>query len=110
MLYISSQDFFDKVSKISRLPREKEKEYAVLMKSGDEGAKQLIINSYLPFVAAYTKRHFTYSQPLDIIYRFIATLEAAVDSFNFQQDSRSFADYLSTKFRQDLVNHIIYKG
>lgn len=106
MLYTSSRDFFDKVSAIQPLSRDAEMQYVTLMKQGDMKAREIIINSYLPFVASYAKRYFNDEVTLGLIYRFLSTLEKSVDQFNFHQETRSFYSFLSLRFRRDCIEYI----
>ena len=107
MLFISIDDFFQKVHNMSRLSREDEKNAALKMKENDANARQAIINSYLPMVAGYIKRWPKQIQTLDTVYRCIHSLEQGVDSFNFLQDSETFTHHLSWRLRQCLTECLV---
>lgn len=107
MLYKHADDFFKQAAAIKRLSREEEKECARKMKSGDESARQMIINSYLPLVASCAKRYFSGDTSLELIYRFLNILESSVDSFNFENDNYSFMSHLSSRFRQEAARFIV---
>ena len=106
MLYISSQDFFDKAVQCLCLSRDEEKQCAVLMKSGDSEARQKIINNYIPFVASYVKRYSGDKPSLQMIYRCLQALENQVDKFDFFQDRESFIHLLSWVLRQEITRYI----
>ena len=106
MLYLSSQDFFDKASLCSRLSREEERECAILMQSGDLDARRKIINSYIPFVSSYVKRCFGKDPSLQLIYRCLQALECEVDKFDFLQDKATFARPLGWTLRREITRFI----
>lgn len=99
-LFISVDDFFQKVRDVIRLSRNDEKKYALKMKEGDAEARQAIVNSYLPMVASHIHRSPKELQILETIYSCILSLEKGVDSFNFLQDSETFTHHLSWRLRQ----------
>ena len=106
MLYISVEDFLSKSSGIKRLSRQEEKVLAQAMKNGSTDAREALIRSYLPQVAANVRRCGPYSQSLSLVYECLQALEKAVDSFDFSQDSETFAHRLSWWLRQTTVRHI----
>ena len=106
MVYISVADFYEKVSTISRLSREEEIECAKKMKSGDTLARQQLIESYLPMVAGHMKRLGEDMQTLRLLMELRNALEKAVDSFNFLQESETFAHRLSWFLRQATTSYI----
>ena len=107
MLYLSSQDFFDNASKCICLSREEEMQCAELMKNGDAEARQKIINSYIPFVASYVKRHSGKSPSLQFVYRCLQALEKQVDSFDFLYDRDQFIRTLTLVLRKEVTEKII---
>lgn len=100
MLFISVDDFFQKARSVKRLSRSDEKIFALEMKEGKADARQAIVNSYLPFVASYIGRLPKELQTLEMIYSCVCSLEKGVDSFEFLQDSKTFANRLIWCFRQ----------
>ena len=100
MLFISVEDFFQKVHNTTRLSRTYEKDLALKMKAGDTEARQTIVDSYLPMVASYIRHSPKELQTLETIYSCICSLEKGVDSFNFLQDSETFTHHLSWRLRQ----------
>ena len=106
MLFISLEDFYDQARKMQRMTIEQEKECALAMAQGDAQARQRLICSYLPFVAARIRRAPQEIQTLHTVYSAIATLEKGVDTFHFQQDSETFSHHLSWRLRQCLTRCI----
>ena len=109
MIYLSIDDFYEKVSKISRMTREEELECAKRMKEGDSSAREQLIESYLPFVAGHIKRRTSDLQSLGHVLYCIQALEKAVDNFNFFQEGETFAHRLSWYLRQADVKYIVRK-
>lgn len=105
MLYTCSKDFFEETAKIKRLSREEEKEYGKKMQNGDEEAKRMLINSYLPVVASIIKRYTSNEPSLEVIYRAINTLEEMITKYDFQQDNL-FMNALSLSLRQIMTRYI----
>ena len=56
MIYISIEDFYKKAESCHVLSRQEEIECAQQMKNGDAAARERLIESYLPMVAAHVKR------------------------------------------------------
>lgn len=104
MIYLSVEDFFEKAGKYSRLPRDEEKLCAIKKNSGDENAREELINSYLPFVSALIKRQPKENQRLHTVYACIKVLDKAVDEFNFLQDHETFTHHLSIRLKNCLIN------
>ena len=107
MLFITVDDFFQKVHSTTRLSRNDEKNYALKMKEGDAEARQAIVNSYLPMVASYIRRSPKELQTLETIYSCVRSLEKGVDSFNFLQDSETFTHHLSWRLRQCITRCLV---
>ena len=107
MLFISVDDFFQKVRGTTRLSRTDEKDFALKMKKGDAGARQAIVNSYLPMVASYIRCSPKELQTLETIYCCIHSLEKGVDNFNFLQDSETFTHHLSWRLRQCITRCLV---
>ena len=106
MLIISEEDFYQKISSIPRLRREEEIKYATLMKNGDYEARQKIIDSYLFMVAGQNKRAPEKIRGMSLILTLIQTLERAVDSFDFLQESETFIHRLSLYFKNDTIKFL----
>jgi DNA-directed RNA polymerase sigma subunit (sigma70/sigma32) len=105
MLIKSVDDFFEKTAGISRLSREEEKKYAILMQANDNDAREKIVESYLILVASRIRRLSPDMQTFELIYRCISVLEKAVDEFDFLQDSESFSHRLSILLQQSIVKY-----
>lgn len=106
-LFISVDDFFQRVRNITRLSRADEKNLALKMKKGDIEARQAIVNSYLPMVASYIRRSPKELQTLKTIYSCIQSLEKGVDGFDFLQDSETFTHHLSWRLRQCITKCLV---
>ena len=106
MIFISIEDFYEKVSSFSKMSRQEEKECALQMKEGSTAAREKLIQSYLPMVAAHIRRRPAYMQNLGFVLYCQQALEKAVDSFNFLQDSETFVHRLSWHLRQTDTKYI----
>lgn len=109
MIYLSIEDFYEKVSHLSRMTRSEEVECAKRMKEGEEKAREEMIESYLPLVAAHIKRMPKDMQTLGFVLYCHQALEKAVDSFNFFQEGETFAHRLSWYLRQAGAEYITRK-
>lgn len=107
MLFINVQDFYNKAYQYKILLKEEERAYATKMKSGDQNARQTIINSYLPMIARFIERLDDNYQSLELVYRCIQALEKCVDQFNFQQDGETFAHRFNWYLRQTITKYIV---
>ncbi len=107
MFFLSIDDFFAKSKEAVRLSREEEIAYAVKMKAGDIEAREKIIYSYIPYVAAYIKRGPKDNQTLHTVYTCITCLEKCVDQFNFQQDNETFIHHLSLRLKSCTIKCFI---
>ncbi|MDO4733089.1 MAG: hypothetical protein Q4B50_06205 [Bacillota bacterium] len=103
MLFISPEDFFEKVRGMQPLSRAEEKHWALQMQAGDEAGREALICAYLPMVAAVLRRLQPASLRLELLLRCCIALEKAVDHFDFLQDSESFTHRLSFCLRQTIV-------
>ena len=106
MLFISAEDFFDKVSKIKRLSSQEEKEHFARMKAGGATARERIVESYLVIIAARIRRLPKDMQSLDLIYRCIQRLEREVDHFDFLQAGEAFTHRVSSFTQREIVRYI----
>lgn len=109
MLFLSEADFFERAAKHKRLAREEEAAFARLMKEGDAEAKNKIICSYLPTVAAFVRKVQKGRYSLELIYRLIDALEKEIDRFDFSQKSEVFAHRLALVMRRTLTEYIADK-
>lgn len=107
MLYISVEDFFQKVSGLHPMSREEEIECARRMLSGDPDARKQLIESYLPMAASHVRRAPAQQQSLSLVMHYVQALEKTVDSFNFLQNSEPFSHRLSWALRQAFTRHIV---
>lgn len=105
MIFLSVEDFYKKVESITVLDREDEIDCAKKMRNGDALARKRLIDSYLPMVAAHLKRLPAHLQSLGLILHCQQSLEKAVDSFDFIQNSESFSHRLSWHLRQTVTKY-----
>ena len=105
MLYISVDDFYQKVGSISAMSRQEEIECAHQMKNGDHLARERLIRSYLPMVAGHIKNVTPSIRSLGLILYCQQALEKAVDTFDFFQDSEPFLHRLSWCLRQAVTKY-----
>ena len=106
MLFINVEDFLTHASIIPRLSREEEKILATKMAAGDSAAREALVQGYLYMVAAYVRRAPSQIRTLHTVYTCIASLEKAVDRFNFLQDGESFEHHLGWALRQCITRCI----
>jgi len=107
MLFLSIDDFYEKVSSCSTLNRQEEIECAGQMKKGDTSARERLIQSYMSMVAGHIKRLQPHIQTLGLVIFCMQALEKAVDSFDFLQDSEPFSHRLSWYLRQATADYIV---
>ena len=106
MIFLSLEDFYEKTAACSRLSREEEIECAKQLSKGAPDARECLLRSYLPSVAAHIKRLNPHMQTLRLVLYCCQALEKAVDSFDFLQDSETFSHRLSWYLRQATVTYI----
>ena len=107
MVYTSVEDFYEKADRCGRLTRQEERECAEHMKNGDQNAREKLVQSYLPMVAAYIRRRQLQRQTLGLVFYCVQALEKAVDSFDFLQDSEPFSHRLNWWLRQATTEYIV---
>ena len=107
MLFVNTADFFNKVSSFRKMTRDEELECARRMQSGDPAARKQLIESYLPMVAAHITRLPKHMQSLGLVLYCVHATEKAVDSFNFLQDSETFAHRLSWHLRNATAAYLV---
>ena len=90
------------------LSPEEELKCAALLKSGNVEARQQIVNSYVPFVALYVKRHIGNDAPLEVIYRCLQALEKAIDTFDFSKGREQFIKLFEPILRREITRYIAY--
>lgn len=76
------------------------------MLAGDHDAKNALIESYLPFVAASVKRVSTGEPSLELICRFVCALERQVETFDFSQENEPFSHRLSLALKKAAAEYI----
>ncbi len=106
MLFVSMEDFFVQTKDIPRLSRAEEIALAQRMAAGDRAARETLIHSHLPMVAAYVKRAPQQIRTLHTVYACLAMVESCVDRFDFLQDSEPFVHYLGWGLRQCITRCI----
>lgn len=106
MLFISLEDFFDRVKGMQPVNGEQEKELARAMAQGDVQARQQLICSYLPLVAALVRKAPPEIQTLHTVYSAIATVERGVDTFDFLHSNEPFSHHLNWRLRQCITRCI----
>ena len=107
MIFINTEDFYEKVSLLPGLNRQEEIECAIKMKNGDSSARKRLIEGYMPMVAKHIQYQKPQMQTLGLVLYCIQALEHAVDTFNFLQESETFSHRLSWHLRQAVVNYIV---
>ena len=106
MLFISIDDFYQKIEGQKKLSREEEKHYAIKKNEGDADAHNQIVQSYLPMVAWRIRSAPKNIQSLHTLYRCLGVLDDAVHKFDFLQDNEPFVHYLSWCLRQCITQCI----
>ena len=106
MIFVTIEDFYEKAENCRALTRQEELECAEKMKLGDTSARTRIIESYLPMTARHVRHAKPEMQTLSMALYCVDALEKAVDSFNFLQDSETFAHRLSWYLRNAVVKYI----
>ena len=106
MLFITTQQFFAQAAGAKRLDRQEEITCAARMRAGDAEAKDALVQSYLSFVAASVKRVSTGEPSMELICRFVCTLEREVETFDFSQESETFTHRLSLALRKTTAEYI----
>ena len=107
MIFVSLDDFYEKAAACRMLTREEELDCAARMRQGDEDARQQLIRSYLPVVAAHIRRAKPHMQGLTLVLYYVQALEKAVDHFDFSQSSETFTRRLSRYLWQASVDYIV---
>ena len=107
MLFITIEEFYEKAKQCRRLSRQEEKDCALQMQNGDEAARSRLIESYVPMVAGHIRHLKTSLQTLGMAVYCMQALEAAVNQFNFLQDSEPFSHHLSWALRQASTAYLV---
>lgn len=106
MLFVTAQHFFAQAAKAKRLDRQEEIACAERMRAGDSDAKNALVESYFPFVAASVKRVSTGEPSLELICRFVCVLKKQVETFDFLQESEPFSHRLSLALKKAAAEYI----
>ncbi len=106
MVFITIEDFYEKIRTFTHMSRSEELECAKQMMENVPGARERLIQSYLPMVAGYIRRLAPQLQTLGMVYYCQHALEKAVDSFDFFQDREPFSHRLSRYLRQAITAYI----
>ena len=107
MMFVSSEQFMLQARQAERLTVQQEKELFAQMQAGDDQAAQRLARSYLPTVAATAQRVSPGGKPsLELICRFVCTLEREVEAFDFSQESEPFTHRLSLALRKTTAEYI----
>lgn len=106
MIFINVEDFYEKAAACSFMTRQEEAECAKKMQAGDAEAREQMIQSYMPMVAAHIKHTRPELQQIGLVVYCMQALEKAVDSFDFLQDNYKFCHWLSWRLRQATANYI----
>lgn len=107
MVFVSIEDFYEKVSKLQPITRAEELELAMLAKQGDLAAREQLVQGYLPMVAGHVRHLKQHMQTLGMALYCVQALEKAVDRFDFMQESETFTHRLSWYLRQATVEYIV---
>ena len=105
-MYLCPDDFYRQAASATRLTREEECACAESFAKGDSAARQKLIESYLPQVAAPVRRAPKHLQTLRTIYAALTALEQGVDTFDFLQTGETFTHHLSWRLRQCITRCI----
>ena len=105
MVFVSLDDFFEKVGSCKALTRREEIECVKQMKNGDAAAREKLIQSYMPMLAGYIKHAKPDIRSFGLVLYCQQALETAVDSFDFLQDSETFTHRLGLHLKQAVVKH-----
>ena len=106
MLYTCAEDFFKYASSIERISREDELKLGLKMREGDEDAKEQLIRSYIPVLAAYLKK-YSRNPSLSLVYFGLGVLTDSVTNFNFQIENPTFTRFLGDSVRQTITRYIV---
>lgn len=107
MVYVSTEDFLQKVEGCTVLSRQEELVCAAEAKQGSAAARERLIQSYLPMVAGRIKHMPSHLQSLGLVYYCLQALERAVDTFDFTQNSEPFTHRLNWALRQAVTRYIV---
>lgn len=106
MLFLSADDFQEKVSAIRPLSRKEELDCALRMAGGDGEARSRLIEGYLPQAAGSIRSLPERYRTLEAVMRCCAAVEKAVDRFDFLQDGERFSHRLSWWLRQTVTGYM----
>ena len=110
MLFVSIEDFYRQAKEKTRMTREEEIACAKEMQSEDSliraAAKQRLVDSYTPMIAAHIKR-MRELESFSLAIYCMQALEKAVERFNFLQESETFTHRLNWWLRQATTAYIV---
>ncbi len=106
MRFLTVQHFFLQAASVARLDRQEEIACAARMRAGDAEAKDALVQSYLPMVAATAKKISTGEPSMELICRFALVLEREVETFDFSQESETFTHRLSLALKKATTAYI----
>lgn len=106
MRFLTVQDFYAQAANAGRLDRHEEIACAARMRAGDPDARDALVQSYLPTVAAFAKRVSTGAPSMELVCRFAAILEQQVEGFDFAQEGETFIHRLSLALKKTTAEYI----
>ena len=106
MVFLSFEDFAEKVEKTEKLTPGKAEELNINMKNGDESARETLIEGHLYLVKGHILRMNPEMRTLRHVMECVSALSKAVDSFNFLTKSETFTHRLSFYLRNATTKYI----
>ena len=106
MLYISVEDFLTQAKTAPCISWDEKKSLAQQMAAGDQAARQTLIRSHLPLVAAFVARAPQSIRTLHTVYACIAAVEKSLTKLPAQQDNKTFTHDLNWQLRQCITKCI----
>ena len=106
MLFKTKEDFYCKAAQARRLSSEEEIALAAQMKNGSESARSALIESYLPAVASYVRRHERKGEGLARVYAYLSALTRLVDEYDFSRGREPFLRLLRLSVQKETVRYI----
>ena len=106
MLFISFDDFVNKVSGIEKLNPEKSAELYLAMKAGNSSAREALIDGHLYLVKGHISRMKPEMRTLRHVMECVSALNNAVDSFDFTTKSETFIHRLSFYLKNATTKYI----
>lgn len=110
LLFISVDDFFRRAKQVIPLTRAEMLECAGRMRSGDESAREKLLEGCLPQVARAVGGVPSRFQTLELILRCCISVERAAERFDFRQGGEPFSHRVNWCLRQTMTRYIAEKG